>query len=69
MINCKFINLNGKLFNAMYIISTGTISNDIEKKYIIRVNYINGGYMDVYYDSELKRDGEYNRIMHELTNN
>ena len=48
MINCKFINLNGKLFNAMYIISTGTISNDIKKEYIIRVNYINGGYMDVY---------------------
>lgn len=69
MINCKFINLNGKLFNAMYIISTGTISNDIKKEYIIRVNYINEGYMDVYYDSELKRDGEYNRIMHELTNN
>ena len=69
MINCKFINLNGKLFNAMYIISTGTISNDIEKEYIIRVNFINGGYMDVYYDSEFKRDDEYNRIMHELTNN
>ena len=69
MINNKFINLNGKLFNAMYIISTGTISNDIRKEYIIRVNYINGGYMDVYYDSEFKRDAEYNRIMHELTNN
>ena len=69
MINCKFINLNGKLFNAMYIINTGTISDDIKKEYIIRVNYINGGYMDVYYDSEFKRDEEYNRIMCELTNN
>lgn len=69
MINCKFINLNGKLFNAMYIISTSTISNDIEKEYIIRVNYISKGYMDVYYDSEFKRNDEYNRIMRELTNN
>lgn len=70
MINCKFIVINGKLFNAAYISSIKKISDDIEQEYFIRVEYaINNSYDDVYYNAAFKRDDDYNRILQELTNN
>ena len=67
MNNNNFISINGNIYNAAYITTIRKISDDNEQEYIIRVDYVNKTYDDVFYDSAFKRDEDFNRVWNNLS--